>query len=106
MEICSVRHSSYLFTVHADRKEMSAYMSDLEANNPFGRAEGVVYDDACDAGFKIVSDKTGKEATFAQSGTKHSRSGDEVMAWTYEPTRDTLRKIPQLKGWTITLIND
>jgi hypothetical protein len=111
MEICSVRHSSDLFSVYrnhngiAGKNELVAYVSDLEANNPIKCVWGQVYDDACDRGFVIISVKTGKEAVFARDSVIADSDG-EVQAWRCIPTRDTLRRLPQLKGWTITLIND
>lgn len=105
METCSHRHASHLFTVYPERKEMAAYASDLCANHSTGEVARQVYDDACDIGFVIVSGPTGKEATFAQDNTRRDGEGD-IIAWTYVPTRGTLRKLPQLNGWKVTVIND
>lgn len=105
MEICSVRHASYHFTVYPERKELAAYISDLEANNPSRQVYSRVYDDACDEGFVIMSERTGKAAVFHQDG--ELLTGDGELEATYlRPTRDTLRKMPQLAGWKVTVIND
>jgi hypothetical protein len=42
---------------------------------------GQVYDDACDLGFTIVSQKTGREVVFAQDG--EDRRDGEVMGWRF-----------------------
>lgn len=106
MDICTTRYSSRLFDVNAERKEMYADLSTLMHTRgahlqPFTQ----VYDDACDDGFVIVSHKTGTEATFALDRTDADDEG-EIDGWHFIPTRDTLRKHPQLKGWTVLVVND
>jgi hypothetical protein len=103
-DICNVRHSSDLFTVYKDRQELATYRSDLEANTD-GGIFAQVYDDACDEGFVIVSAKSGKEAVFAHEDSIVDGEG-EILADVYIPTRDTVRRLPHLKGWKAVLLND
>ena len=42
---------------------------------------GRVYDDACDEGFTVISEKTGKPAVFAFN--KEIQNGDEVGGWEF-----------------------
>lgn len=103
MDICRVRHSSDLFHVH--EQSLSVEISTLEANHNEGEVLGQVYDDACDEGFIIVSKKTGRDAVFAINETVKDSEGD-VRYWTMVPTRDTVRRLPQLKGWEVMVFND
>jgi hypothetical protein len=43
---------------------------------------GRVYDDACDAGFTIVSEKTGKHVVFAETDADVDSEGD-FLAWNF-----------------------
>jgi hypothetical protein len=42
-----------------------------------------IYDDACDEGFTIISEKTGKGAVFALLTTERDREGD-LVSWTFK----------------------
>lgn len=45
---------------------------------------GRVFDDACDVGYTLVSERTGAEVVFAESGRETDSEGD--LLWTeYEP---------------------
>jgi len=68
------------FSWNAETKKFSAFASDLKG---FGRL-GRVYDDACDEGFTMISDRTGREVVFVSAGTEHDREGD-VQAWVFVP---------------------
>ena len=63
------------------------------------------YPDACDVGFRVMSNKTGKIAMFAMDRTKRNDEG-EVQWQDAVPTRETLRANHGLKGWTARVFND
>ncbi|TFG98706.1 hypothetical protein E4H12_05255 [Candidatus Thorarchaeota archaeon] len=104
MEICSVRHSSALFTIQQDTKEFVTERSTLDANSE-GRTEGAVFNDSADLGFIIVSTKTNEEATFAQCRKEYDNEGDLLVSH-YSPSNDTLRRLPHLKDWSVAVLND
>jgi hypothetical protein len=56
----------------------SAEASDFGRNFDLGR----VYDDACDEGFSIVSEKTGKVAVFALYNHEEDGEGD-LVSWIF-----------------------
>ena len=60
---------------------------------------GRVYDDACDAGFTIVSKKTGKSAVFAIHREKRDKDNDLLYI-------EFVCVTPGLKDLTATLYND
>jgi hypothetical protein len=57
----------------------SAEASDFGRNFNLGR----VYDDACDEGFSIVSEKTGKIAVFSLYNHEEDSEGDLLM-WVFK----------------------
>ena len=75
--------SSNLFTFCKDTKTLVAEISDLEAN--CGRAWLTrLYNDACDIGFAIRSEKTGKVIRFSLSNEEKDREGD-LVAFHFSP---------------------
>ena len=69
--------SSKYFTYSAIHREFVIEASDLpRLLDPVGR----IYNDACDAGFIMVSERTGKEVIFTVSPCSTDREGD-VTAW-------------------------
>lgn len=44
--------------------------------------DGRVYDDACDVGFIIVSERTGSQVLFVLD--KEDMNGDDVAGWNYK----------------------
>jgi hypothetical protein len=52
----------------------------------------------------IVSD-LGHTATFECAETTYDDEGD-IQCWVFKPTQESLDKIPQLKGWYVTVFND
>jgi hypothetical protein len=63
-----------------------------------------LYDDACDVGFAIKSEKTGRVSTWFFS--EELRDGEEVVGWLYKPTTESVRKNQGLSGYTLTIFND
>jgi hypothetical protein len=56
----------------------STFASDLGPDAKLGQ----VYDDACDLGFTIISEKTGKAAVFAEHGPAYDNEGD-ISHWRF-----------------------
>jgi hypothetical protein len=83
-----------------DKKTFIAEISELpETFNPLS----AVWDDACDAGFILVSAKTGKEITFTFWKEDKNRDG-EVAGYRFKPC---LRNNEMhLKDLSVLIIND
>jgi hypothetical protein len=90
-------HSTRQFEVNPQTKQMSAEMSEL-------RGFVQIYPDACDEGLRIVSHVTGEESKWVV--VREKRHEGEVCSWTLIPTQDTLRRLPQLRGWHVEVFND
>jgi hypothetical protein len=60
-------------------KKFIAFISDINKFNLFGR----IYPDACDAGFDLVSDKTGNAETVSFYDTIWNDG--EVGGWVFKP---------------------
>lgn len=69
--------SSSSFTFKGE--SFSAEASELSRTFRLGR----VYDDACDEGFTIISEKTGKGAVFALHEIERDREGD-LVSWIFK----------------------
>lgn len=63
-----------------------------------------IYPDACDEGVVLVSERTGEESKWVVNGVDQ-HDGD-IGAWNLIPTAETLRKLPQLKGYKMVIFND
>jgi hypothetical protein len=84
----------------AESRVLSAEISDL--NNPrFQR----IYDDACDVGLAVRSDRTGETVSFYVAQEHKDREGD-VQSWVLEPIPEHIRKNPCLMPLRIRLWND
>lgn len=104
--ICSKYHSTRDFFYHAETK---CFIAEASALSCGGREhDGRVYDDACDAGFVLVSHKTGDSVLVAQDGT--DMNGDEVAGWRYKVIAVQGRRpgqwISGTKEFTVLVIND
>lgn len=105
MDICHISHMTDIFAIDKTNKKFIAEASTLQANNAYKRAFYRVYNDSYDMGFNIISQKSDRVATFAVFEMEHDQEGD-VLFWSLAPTRATLKKIPELKGWTAVVFND
>lgn len=76
--ICNVRFRSSRFIYNNETHTFITEASDLGRNFHLGR----VYDDACDEGFVIISERTGSEVTFAMDGVDEDREGD-IAGWRF-----------------------
>ena len=87
------------FSVSREEKSLLAEHSDL------GRVQlqQRLYDDACDVGIAIRG-KGGVTVWYLHE-EQCDREGD-LEVTIYMPTSETLRKHPQLEGWTVHILND
>jgi hypothetical protein len=91
--------SSKKFTYNAETRVFSTFASDLDPEW-LGRA----YNDACDLGFEMFSQKTGRLATFIVNEVV-KQEGD-IQKWVLTPDSHTEKKIPTLKGTRVEVFND
>jgi len=99
------RIRSSLFTYSVASKSFSTEISTLSANVPNGRVFHQVYPDACDQGLTLISDLTGKAVDYAVDRYIYGPEG-ELDAWKLVPTRESIRKVPSVKGTSMTIFND
>ena len=83
MKLSIPRHNTKLFTWVADSKCFVGEASTLA--RPMCRP---VFDDACDLGFELVSEKTGKAITVYLSKEMKNAEG-EVVSWNFTPAIGT-----------------
>jgi hypothetical protein len=95
-----IEFSSNQFTYNAADRTFTSEASDLD-NRHLQR----IYDDACDVGFAIKSDKTGEVVTYVMNSVKKDEEGD-VEYWTYHPALESQRKIPSCRDTMVMVFND
>jgi hypothetical protein len=96
---------SRYFTYDAKERLFVTEMSDLD-NGGTREAFGRVYDDACDVGLTIISQRTGSAVVFCLSEEKRDGEGD-MMYWELEVVPECCRGIQShLKGMKIRIFND
>jgi hypothetical protein len=93
--------SSRLFHIDARNKQFIGDISDFGSNSPFGR----IYPDACDAGFTMLSHKTGQTVVWCLMTEMYDGEG-EVTSWSFSLTPESIRKYPELEAWTCLVFND
>ncbi|CAB4143103.1 hypothetical protein UFOVP435_61 [uncultured Caudovirales phage] len=100
--ICTTTYSSSQFSIDYESCTATAEASDLGAVStpPFSR----IYDDACDAGFIMVSDKTGFVSVFELSWVE--KDADDILAWHFAPSMQSVKVQPALSRWKVTIFND
>ena len=99
--------SSAWFTHDAEQLRFIAEVSDLigRLHQPYIQAIfGRLYNDACDIGIVMISDKTGQEATFYLKDEVYNDG--ELVEYILKPTNETLRKFPRLEGYEVVILND
>src|SRR3989304_8490620 len=78
-----------------------------EASTMENRHLQQIYDDACDVGFAIKSDKTGAVITVAMTRPVHRNDEDnELLYWEYSPTSESIRKVPACPGIPGLVLHD
>jgi hypothetical protein len=100
MKLNLVEHSSRQFTLSADRRTLIAEASDLD-NLHLQQ----LYDDACDVGFAVKSEKTGKVVVFSMTSPFYNDER-EIQGWHYVPTCESFRNVPGCQGMEATIFND
>ena len=65
----------------------------------------LLYDDACDVGFAVESNYTGKVVVYSLNNVVKDVDGD-ILYWTYTPTWDSEQKVPACRGTTGKIYND
>lgn len=65
-----------------------------------------IYPDACDEGVVLISQVTGKEATYYVSSVDTDETREDIYGWNLLPTPETVRQQPRLKNTKILIIND
>lgn len=93
-------HSTDQFTYSRAAKCYAAEISDLDPN-PWEP----VYPNKPLQGITVVSSETGLEATFAFSHIVRDREND-ILAWVCIATPETIKRLPQLEGHKVELLND
>lgn len=89
------------FSASCDNKTFVTEMSDFGPEFRFQPLRGVEQ-----LGLTLVSDFS-NEADFMLVRTERSNDEDnEVLAWHLEPTPETLKHVPRLQGFTMTIFND
>ena len=68
--------------ISSTRFTFKGHTFSAEASDLRGTRLGRVYDDACDEGFTIVSEKTGKSAVFA-AADEIIHNGGELSGWSF-----------------------
>jgi hypothetical protein len=89
--------STRMFHFHKEDREFSQEASSLGSINIMGP----LYDDACDQGFVLVSQNTGKEIPFYWTDTERDAEGD-IQCWNFK----SAAKDPKLQDLTVTVFND
>lgn len=64
-----------------------------------------LYDDSCDAGFVMVSHKTGNRFAFYLKEIHRNKEG-EITHWSFKPVAESLRKFPHLRKLEGRIWND
>ena len=68
-----------------------------------------LYDDSCDVGLVIRSEKTQKSVTYYLDHIEYHRLDKLTMdatSWEYRPTTESIREVPECKGTSVTVFND
>lgn len=66
---------------------------------------GQLYNDACDQGFVMISDKTGSEVEFYLHDTQRDTEGD-VIAWDFRPSANAIHYNFNLQNVKAIILND
>lgn len=94
MKIIGTRISTKYFTWDRERMMFVAEASDLKGFDLFS----TVFDDACDEGFTLVSEKTGREITVTYHETIRDSDSD-VLVEIYKPYKSPFE-------FTVHVLND
>ena len=101
MKLTLVEHSSRQFSW--TEKTLVSEASDLD-NRHLER----LYDDACDVGFSVKSERTGNVIVFVMTSPFYHGHGEdrELAGWHYVPTTESFRNVPECQGMEAKIFND
>ena len=63
-----------------------------------------LYDDACDVGIALQNPRTGNITRWAMADTI-TQDGD-ILGWMCIPCTESVRRHPELAGYTLNIVND
>lgn len=89
------------FTCSKGSKTFTAEASDLKGCPTLQP----LYDDAADIGLALYNPATNVSTVWYWADNEYDREGD-LLGSKYMPTYETLRRNPQLEGWTVHILND
>lgn len=103
MKLNVIEFPSSMFTWSNEGRSACAEASDM-GNRHLQR----LYDDACDVGFKMKSEKTGEVVTFVMASPFYHGEGEdkELAGWHYIPTSESFRNVPNCQNMEVTVFND
>jgi hypothetical protein len=93
--------SSAKFSWIPKSNEFVAEISDLHGTDPLGQ----LYADACDQGFVMISEKTGKKVEFTLADIRRDADSD-IMYWEFVPTSTAIFYNRNLQDVKVILLND
>jgi hypothetical protein len=94
-------HLASRFTVVRNEKKLIVDITDL--NRP---TMGRLYDDACDIGFAIRSERGNLVHFYKGEEVSESADENEIDYWICYPCAEDVRRFPGLEGWKVILVND
>jgi hypothetical protein len=103
MRLNVIEFSSKQFTYNAADKTFTSEASDLD-----NRHLQQIYNDACDVGFAMKSDKTGNVITYVMTKPFYHGEGEdrELGGYNYVPTSESIREHPECEGTKVIVFND
>ena len=101
MKLPLIEFSSKQFTLSADGKTLISEASDME-----NRHLQPLYNDACDRGFSVKSERTGNVVTFVLSDVRLFPDDDGICSWEFTPTTESMSQHPECIGMKATIFND
>ena len=90
---------SDLFFYHKDDKSFSQEISSLKGFNPLKQ----LWNDACDQGFVMKSERTGERVLFYFTHT--DMNGREIAGWNFKVVSNNKMSVAQ-RAMTVLIIND
>lgn len=101
MKFNVIEFPSKMFTVSGNKLV-------AEASDMGNRHLQPLYDDACDVGFAVKSERTGKVVTFVMQSPFYKGEGEdrELGGWHYVPTSESFRNVPECQNMEATVFND
>lgn len=96
---------SRLFQYNSATGVFTAEASELDHASENGEWIGRIYPDAADAGFTMVSERTGERVVFVETEIDREDDGT-IRSWDFVPTPESIRKFPHLRECKLIVFND